>query len=247
MTGTILIFGGAGGIGSSVAKAVKARGFSVHLVGRDKARLDAAASALGGATVSVADVMHDDDIADAVDAATQQGQGALAGLCYAVGSITLKPVTRLQEEEALSDFKLNALGAFTAVKAALPALKAYQGTASVLLFSTIAVHQGFSAHASIGMAKGAVEGLTLSLAAELAPKIRVNCIAPSLTRTPLAASLTSNDTLVQSIGSMHAMQRIGEPDDVGPLAGLLLSPEADWITGQSFGIDGGRARLRTKG
>lgn len=247
MTGTVLIFGGSGGIGTSVARAVKARGYSVHLVGRDKARLDAAASAVGGASISVADVMNADDIADSVDAAQEKGQGALAGLCYAVGSITLKPVTRLQESEALADFQLNALGAFTAVKTALPALKAHQAVASVLLFSTIAVHQGFSAHASIGMAKGAIEGLTLSLAAELAPKIRVNCIAPSLTRTPLASSLTSNDTLVQSIGSMHAMQRIGEADDIGPLAGLLLSSESNWITGQSFGIDGGRARLRTKG
>jgi NAD(P)-dependent dehydrogenase (short-subunit alcohol dehydrogenase family) len=247
MTDTILIFGGAGGIGSSVAKSVKALGYAVHLVGRDKARLDAAASSLGGASVSVADVMKSDEIADAVDEAAKTAGGALAGLCYAVGSITLKPVARLQESEALADFQLNALGAFTAVKESLPALKAYQDTASVLLFSTIAVHQGFTAHTSIGLAKGAIEGLTLSLAAELAPKIRVNCIAPSLTRTPLASSLTSNETLVQSIGGMHAMQRIGEPDDVGPLAALLLSSQSNWITGQSFGVDGGRARLRTKG
>lgn len=247
MAGVIVIFGGAGGIGLSTAKAAQARGFDIHLVGRDQARLDAAAEALGGAGVSRADVLNEDEVAAAIHAAQMQGGGALAGLAYAVGSITLKPVTRLSTEDALGDFRLNALGAFTAVKAALPALKAYEGTASVLLFSTIAVHQGFTAHASIGMAKGAVEGLTLSLAAELAPKIRVNCIAPSLTRTPLAAALTSNETMVQSIGSMHAMQRIGEPDDIGPLAGLLLSADAGWITGQSFGVDGGRARLRTKG
>ena len=145
------------------------------------------------------------------------------------------------------DFRINAQGAFYAVKAAIPALKAYSGTASILLFSTVAVRQGFTAHASVAMAKGAVEGLTLSLAAELAPKIRVNCIAPSLTRTPLASSLLGNETMATAIASMHAMQRLGEPEDVAPLAALLLSDEAGWITGQSIGVDGGRAMLRTKG
>ena len=92
-----------------------------------------------------------------------------------------------------------------------------------------------------------MDGLTLSLAAELAPKIRVNCIAPSLTRTELAAPLLGNETMVNAIGGMHALQRLGEADDVAPLAALLLSDEAGWITGQSIGVDGGRARLRTKG
>ena len=97
------------------------------------------------------------------------------------------------------------------------------------------------------MAKGAVEGLTLSLAAELAPKIRVNCIAPSLTRTPMAAPLLANESMATAIAGLHAMQRLGEADDIAPLAALLLSSEAGWITGQSVGVDGGRAMLRTKG
>ena len=156
-------------------------------------------------------------------------------------------MARISEADVLNDFRINALGAFQAVQAALPALKAHEGTASIVLFSTVAVQQGFTAHASIAMAKGAVEGLTLSLAAELAPKIRVNCIAPSLTRTELAAPLLGNETMVTAIGGMHALQRLGEADDVAPLAALLLSDEAGWITGQSIGVDGGRARLRTKG
>lgn len=247
MTDTVLIFGGAGGIGASVAKAVKARGMAVHLVGRTRATLDAVARDIGGASVSIADVTNADDLADAVDQATAITGGALAGLCYAVGSFTLKPVTRLTDDDILSDFKLNALGAFNAVKTALPALKSNATPASVLLFSTIAVHQGFTSHASIGLAKGAIEGLMLSLAAELAPKIRVNCIAPSLTRTPLAAQILSNETMVNAIAGLHAMQRIGEGDDIGPLAALLLSSDAQWITGQSLGVDGGRSTLRTKG
>jgi NAD(P)-dependent dehydrogenase (short-subunit alcohol dehydrogenase family) len=244
MKGTILVFGGAGGIGQAVARKVSARGYGVHLVGRNAERLQAAASELH-AGYSVADVTDEASLAKAVEVAASGG--ALAGLCYAVGTINLKPVARLSDEDVMRDFRVNAAGAFHAVKAALPALKAYDGTASVLLFSTVAVAQGFTAHASVAMAKGAVEGLTLSLAAELAPKIRVNCIAPSLTKTPLAASLLANETMASAIASMHAMQRLGEADDIAPLASLLLSDEAGWITGQVIGVDGGRATLRTKG
>jgi NAD(P)-dependent dehydrogenase (short-subunit alcohol dehydrogenase family) len=243
MSGTVVIVGGSGGIGSAVARAVKARGYQVHLIGRDAARLASIVEALGGASYSIADVEDESAVATAITAAGSE----LAGLCYAVGTINLKPVTRLTSEDVARDFRINAQGAFYAVKAALPALKAYTGTASILLFSTVAVHQGFTAHASVAMAKGAVEGLTLALATELAPKIRVNCIAPSLTRTPLAASLLGNETMATAIASMHALQRLGEPEDIAPLAALLLSDEAGWITGQSIGVDGGRATLRTKG
>jgi NAD(P)-dependent dehydrogenase (short-subunit alcohol dehydrogenase family) len=111
----------------------------------------------------------------------------------------------------------------------------------------VAVAQGFTAHASVAMAKGAVEGLTLALAAELAPKVRVNAIAPSLTRTPLARALTSSEQMAGAIAQMHAIPRLGEPDDIAALGAFLLSPEAGWITGQIIGVDGGRSTLRTKG
>jgi NAD(P)-dependent dehydrogenase (short-subunit alcohol dehydrogenase family) len=97
------------------------------------------------------------------------------------------------------------------------------------------------------MAKGAVEGLTLALAAELAPKVRVNCIAPSLTRTPLAKALTASEQMASAIAALHPLPRLGAPEDIGPLAALLLSPDASWITGQIIGVDGGRSSLRTKG
>jgi NAD(P)-dependent dehydrogenase (short-subunit alcohol dehydrogenase family) len=148
----------------------------------------------------------------------------------------------------MKDFEVNALGALRAVRAALPALKASeQQTASVLLFSTVAVGQGFASHASVAMAKGAVEGLTRSLAAELAPKIRVNAIAPSLTKTPLASFMTSNETTAAAIAALHPLQRLGESEDIAAMASLLLSPSSGWITGQVIGIDGGRSTLRTKG
>ena len=244
MSDTILIYGGSGGIGQAIARSVKARGDEVHLVGRDQAKLERAAAEIG-AGFTVGDVLGGEVFTAATEAASQGG--ALKGLIYAVGSINLKPVARLSDEDFLNDFKLNALGAAKAIQAALPHLKQARGTAGIVLFSTVAVSQGFAAHASVAMAKGAIEGLTLSLAAELAPRIRVNCIAPSLTNTPLAASLTGNETMAKAIADLHPLQRLGEPEDIAPLAALLASDDASWITGQIIGVDGGRSSLRTKG
>jgi NAD(P)-dependent dehydrogenase (short-subunit alcohol dehydrogenase family) len=241
MASTVLIFGGTGGIGSALARRLRQQGRGVHLAALHEDKLAALAAEIG-ATYSVCDVRNPDAIKQAV-----AGAGAgLDGLAYAVGTINLKPVGRLSDQDFEQDFQINALGAVRAIQAALPVFK-NQAAASVLLFSTVAVAQGFTAHASVAMAKGAIEGLTLALAAELAPKIRVNCIAPSLTKTPLAQALTSNDTMANAIAQMHALQRLGEADDIAPLASLLLSPEAGWITGQIIGVDGGRSTLRTKG
>jgi NAD(P)-dependent dehydrogenase (short-subunit alcohol dehydrogenase family) len=121
------------------------------------------------------------------------------------------------------------------------------GRGSVVLFSSIAASQGFGMHASIGMAKAAVSGLTLSLAAELAPAVRVNAIAPSLTQTPLSKNLWQNEAMAQSIAALHPIPRLGSADDMAALAAFLLSPEAAWITGQILGVDGGRSSLRVKG
>lgn len=244
MAGTILIYGGSGGIGAATARALKARGFGLHLVGRDPDRLEAIAGELA-AGFTTGDVGDDTLFARATAAAA--GEGALDGLVYAVGTINLKPIARLGDADFIRDFSINALGAAKAIQAGLPALKRAEGTPGVVLFSTVAVAQGFAAHASVAMAKGAVEGLTLALAAELAPKIRVNCIAPSLTRTPLAKALTGKEAMARAIADLHPLQRLGEPDDIAPLAALLVSQEASWITGQIIGVDGGRSSLRTKG
>jgi len=242
MADTFLIYGGSGGIGSALARRLRDRGHAVHLVARDRGRLEALATEIG-ATFSVADVAD----RAAITAAAAAGD-RLAGLAYCVGSINLKPVARLTDADFVRDYELNALGAVRAVQASLSALKAHDGpTSSILLVSTVAVAQGFAAHASVSMAKGAVEGLTVALAAELAPKIRVNCVAPSLTRTPLAKSLTSSETMANAIAALHAIPRLGEPDDVAALGALLLDRDAGWITGQVIGVDGGRSMLRTKG
>jgi NAD(P)-dependent dehydrogenase (short-subunit alcohol dehydrogenase family) len=242
MTGKVLIWGGSGGIGAATARALATRGFALHLVGRDAGKLAALAEELGCET-SQADVLDDTAFARVSTEVT----GPLAGLVYAVGSINLRPLARLTLADFANDFRLNAMGAALAVQAALPALKATSGRTSVVLFSSVAVAQGFAAHASISMAKGAVEGLTRALAAELAPAIRVNAIAPSLTETPLAAGLTGNPQIATSIAQMHALQRLGQPQDLANLAAFLISDQADWISGQVIAADGGRSRLRTKG
>lgn len=241
MASTVLIFGGTGGIGSALARQLRSQGRGVHLAALHADKLAALASEIG-ATYSVCDVTDPQAIKQAV---ADAGEG-LDGLAYAVGTINLKPVGRLTDQDFEQDFRINALGAVRSVQAALPQFK-NKTQSSILFFSTVAVAQGFSAHASVAMAKGAIEGLTLALAAELAPKVRVNCIAPSLTKTPLAQALTANETMATAIAQMHALQRLGEPEDIAPLAALLLSPQAGWISGQIIGVDGGRSALRTKG
>ena len=238
---TTIIYGGSGGIGSAIATRLADQGAAIHLVARDKDRLAAVADQTR-ATFTSADVTD----LEAAAAATEAAGDTISGLVFAVGSINLKPLGRLSEDDFLNDFRLNALAAVNVIQAALPAMRK-AGSASVVLFSTVAVQQGFPAHASVAMAKGAVEGLTLALAAELAPNVRVNAIAPSLTRTELAAPLLANPQMEKALAGMHPLGRLGEPGDIAGLACFLLSPDSAWMTGQIVAADGGRGSLRVKG
>lgn len=172
---------------------------------------------------------------------------SLDGLVYAPGTINLASFRRLETDAYLHDFRVNVLGAIPIVKAALkPMQKA--GGGSIVFFSTVAVQRGLAFHASIAAAKGAVEGLTRSLAAEFAPyRIRVNCIAPSLTETPLAESLLDNEKKQEASAKRHPLGRYGQVADISPMVLHLLSDDASWMTGAVIPIDGGLGHLGAAG
>ncbi|MGI9274212.1 MAG: SDR family NAD(P)-dependent oxidoreductase [Endozoicomonas sp.] len=164
------------------------------------------------------------------------------GLIYCPGTINLKPFQRLTENDFLNDFQVNVLGAVKLIQATLPALKK-SDSAAIVLFSSVAATTGMPFHASIATAKAALEGLAKSLAAELAPNIRVNVVAPSLTDTPLAAGLLKSQTAKDKLASRHPAQRIGQPDDIARIVVELI--QNPWITGQVIGINGGLGSLMT--
>jgi NAD(P)-dependent dehydrogenase (short-subunit alcohol dehydrogenase family) len=168
----------------------------------------------------------------------------LDGLVYFPGTINLKPFKALKPTDVQQEFEINALGAFRCIQHYIKNLT-MADNASVVLFSSVAAQTGMPFHSSIAMSKAAVEGLTRSLAAELAPKIRVNCIAPSLTETPLAGRLINTPDKIDQSGKRHPLQRIGNTNDISSMAAFLLSDNSSWMTGQVLKIDGGMSTLKT--
>ncbi|MEM8551270.1 MAG: SDR family oxidoreductase [Pseudomonadota bacterium] len=233
-----LIYGGSGAIGSAIARALVGAGHACHLVGRDARKVEDTALAVG-ADFTVGDVTDPAVFKLATEAAG--ASGSLSGLVYAVGNIRLKPFHRVTPQEAAEDFALNALGALQAVQAARTQLVAGKG--AVLLFSTVAVTQGFANHASVAMAKGAVEALTRTLAADMAPNVRVNAIAPSLTLGGMGDKIAGADKIREAIGNAHPLKRLGAGEDMAAMALALLQP-GGWTTGQIVNVDGGRGALR---
>lgn len=165
------------------------------------------------------------------------------GFVYCPGSITLKPFARLTEQDFINEYKINVLGAVKTLQMILPSLKK-SPAASIVLFSTVAVQTGMPFHASIAAAKGGIEGLTRSLAAELAPNIRVNALAPSLTNTPLAEKLLSSPEKIEASNKRHPLGRVGTPADLAAAAIFLLSDTSSWITGQILAVDGGMSSVK---
>lgn len=221
------MIGGSKGIGRAVVEQALSRDQNVVVIARQQRDLPAAV------TFHPADILTDD-----FQSAIPE---ELDGLVYAPGSITLAPVHRLTEEQVLLDYRINAVGAMRAITAALPALKRRPGS-SIVLFSTVAVQTGMPFHASIAMAKGAVEGLTRSLAAELAPTVRVNAVAPSLTDTDLAGRLLGDEKRREASAARHPLRRVGTPDEVARAAVYLLL-DATWTTGSVLPADGGLGEL----
>jgi NAD(P)-dependent dehydrogenase (short-subunit alcohol dehydrogenase family) len=167
----------------------------------------------------------------------------LDGMVYCPGTINLKPFHRLTIDDFIKDFEVNLLGAVKVIQNVLPLLKKSE-SASIVLFSTVAVQQGMGFHSSVAASKGAIEGLARALAAELAPKIRVNVIAPSIVDTPLASRLLNTEEKVKASEKRHPLQKIGSADDIAAMAKFLLSDDASWITGQVMKVDGGISSIK---
>jgi NAD(P)-dependent dehydrogenase (short-subunit alcohol dehydrogenase family) len=165
------------------------------------------------------------------------------GLAYCVGGIALKPFARIPAADFINDYQKQVLGAIQIIQKSLNALKVSEQS-SVVLFSTVAVQTGFPFHSLVSSSKGAIEGLTRALAAELAPKVRINAIAPSITQTPLASSLLNSPEKIEANAQRHPLKKIGQPHDIAQLAAFLLSDKASWITGQVHHIDGGISNLK---
>ncbi len=225
----ILVVGGTSGIGQAITQQLAGQGNQVTVLARNEPT-----SAVDGVTYLTGDVL-DDELSFDFD--------SLDGLVYCPGSINLKPFNRLKKEDFHADFDINVIGAIQTLQKVYPLLKKGSG-ASVVLFSTVAVAQGMPYHSSTAASKGAVEGLAKSLAAEWAPSIRVNVIAPSITDTPMASRLLSSEERKENSAKRHPLNRVGSPEDIAGLATYLLSDQSSWMTGQILGMDGGMSTLR---
>ena len=232
-----VIIGATGSIGSSLARSLVESGDQVHLAGRDEAILSELANELKS-TYTTCDVLEE-NFSDKIINDLKDDQ--INGLAYCVGSIDLKPLKLTKKSDFMQSFNLNLVSATEAIKSLADNLKSNKG--SIVLFSTVAVKQGFPNHAIVSSAKGAIEGLTLALAAEYAPNIRVNCIAPSLTNSKISNFLLKNEKMAESIAKMHPLKRIGNGNDSSSMAKFLLNEESSWITGQIIGVDGGRSSV----
>ncbi|HAQ72064.1 MAG TPA: oxidoreductase [Flavobacteriales bacterium] len=224
-----LVVGGSKGIGKACTEQLLEAGHEVIVAARSN-------EAISHLPIEFIDL----DVLE--DVSTLEDFDELNGLIYCPGSINLRPFNRLTEDDFKNDFNLNVYGAIKCIQTCLPALK--KGTGSIVLFSTVAVQQGMAFHASVAASKGAIEGLTRALASELAPNVRVNAIAPSLTDTPLAEALLSNEKKREASEERHPLKRVGKADEIASMAVHLVSENGGWITGQVIGIDGGMSRVR---
>jgi NAD(P)-dependent dehydrogenase (short-subunit alcohol dehydrogenase family) len=227
---TFFVAGGASGIGRQLVLDLLEKGHTVY------------ASHHVSPTWSASNLMWQNIDFRSTDFITELPE-KLDGLVYCPGNISLKPFHRFTDDEFQKDFELQVMGAIRLIRAALPALKKSE-TSSIVLFSTVAVQMGFPFHTMVSVSKGALEGLTRSLSAELAPLIRVNCIAPSLTNTPLASNLLSSAEKIAANEARHPLKRIGSPKDISSMAGFLLSEDSSWMTGQVIHVDGGMSTIK---
>lgn len=231
MKKNILIIGGSSGIGRALVD-ILAPVHNVYVA----ARSDESLNNTG------VNYLAFDALSDALDVSALPDQ--LDGYVYCPGSINLRPFRGLKPETFQQDFDINVVGAVKSLQTVLPLLQK-SDVASLVFFSTVAVQTGMPFHASVAAAKGAIEGLTRSLAAEYAPKFRVNCIAPSLTQTPLADKFLNNEAKLEKAQARHPLQQVGSAKNIAQMAAFLLGEESQWMTGQILHVDGGIGDLKT--
>lgn len=225
----ILLIGGSYGIGLAIAKELQNNN-NVFIASRTNEGLE---------DLNVTHIPFD-TTTDTLD--TSQLPTTIDGLVYCPGSINLRPFRGLKLETFESDMQINFFNMVKVVQTVLPQLNA-SSQASIVLFSSIAASMGMPFHTSVAAAKGAIEGFAKALAAEYAPKIRVNVIAPSLTNTPLADKFLNNETKQEKSSERHPLKRFGQPEDLAKMATFLLSENASWISGQVMHVDGGMSTL----
>ncbi|RNL52127.1 SDR family NAD(P)-dependent oxidoreductase [Pedobacter jejuensis] len=230
----ILVIGGSSGIGLNLVQLLAEQGANVYAASRTK-------NDDWPSSVKYLELDVTQDLNALPDFLPEQ----LHGLVYSVGNINLKPFARVSGTDFIDDFKLNVVGAALAIQHALKSLK-NAGSSSIVLFSSVAAKTGMGFHASIATSKAAIEGLSVSLAAELAGQnIRVNVVAPSLTDTPLASKFLNTPEKMEASAKRHPLGKYGSPKDISAAAAFLLSEESSWITGQIIPVDGGMGTLRT--
>ncbi len=226
----VLIIGASSGIGKSIAQMLLDQGAEVISASRNNPSISGVTHHTLDITAQEPDLSFIPEVLD--------------GVVYCPGTINLKPFHRLSADDFQADLNINLLGAIKVLQGAFKSLKKAD-TSSVVLFSTVAAKLGMNFHSSIATAKGAIEGLGKSLAAEWSMhKIRVNILSPSLTETPLAERLLANDDKKEASNKRHPLGRFGQPEDLAHMALLLLSDQSSWITGQVIGIDGGVGALK---
>ena len=222
-----IVVGGSKGIGLGIVRKLSSRGHGVLVLSRTAESLDSIPNVSHRVFDVTTDQVDRDSLPESID-----------GVAYCPGSINLRSFRSLKPEVFREDFELNVVGAIKVLQASLPGLKK-NGNSSVLLFSTVAVARGMHAHASIVASKGAIEGLTKTLAAEFSPHTRVNCLAPALTETPLTEKFFADSGKAKSMAAMYPLGRTGTVADMAAAGIFLLDGESEWITGQIWGVDGG--------
>jgi 3-oxoacyl-[acyl-carrier protein] reductase len=243
MSSAIFVLGAAGGVGSALCRELHARGDRLALAGRDPERLAGLASELGATAVPLEDASMA-SVSGAVASAAET-LGGLDGAVCCAGSLLLKPAHRTTDEEYRATLAANLDAAFAVVRGASQAMLRTGG--SIVLVSSAAARLGLANHEAIAAAKAGIEGLTRAAAASGAPRgIRVNAVAPGLTRTPLTEGLLSAPASETASVAMHALGRLGEPEDVARAIAWLLDPAQSWVTGQVLGVDGGLGSVRAR-